>query len=150
MLQKHYITVLTKSEDSTEFRKKSSFSGKLKITKLEQRLFYQKLFLIPNFDYLRKNGKKDWISNVLSSETHFLSIGQGFTYGKLSGVPLDILSNVYYVPLNVLNCGCRYTCIHITRVSARHLIFTLTKLTRFVSSLFYIVYLSFVQCDQRQ
>ena len=42
-------------------------------------LFYQKLVLIQNFDYLSKTGKGNWVSALLSSEMHHLSIGQGLT-----------------------------------------------------------------------
>ena len=60
---------------------------------LRQRLFYQKLFLIQNYHI--KNGKRNWVSALLSSEMHYLSFGQGLTlspHGKLSGVPLNILA----------------------------------------------------------
>ena len=58
-----------------------------------QRLFYQKLLLIQDFDYRSKNGKRNWVSALLSSEMHCLSIGH-YRFGKLSGVPLNILSSV--------------------------------------------------------
>ena len=48
-----------------------------------QRLFYQKLLLIQDFDYRSKNGKRNWVSALLSSEMHYLSIGQGLTLSPL-------------------------------------------------------------------
>ena len=42
-----------------------------------------KIFFIANFDYLSKNGKKNWVSVVLSSEKHNLSIGQGLTLSPM-------------------------------------------------------------------
>ena len=50
---------------------------------LKQRLFYQKRFLIANLDYLSKNGKRNWVSDVLSSEIHCLYIGQGLTLSPM-------------------------------------------------------------------
>ena len=50
---------------------------------LKQRLFYQQLFLIQNFDYLGKNGKRNLVSVELSSEIHYLSIGQGLTVSPM-------------------------------------------------------------------
>ena len=44
-----------------------------------QRLFYQNFFLIQNFDYHSKNGKRNLVSALLSSEMHTLYIGQGLT-----------------------------------------------------------------------
>ena len=48
-----------------------------------QGLFYQKLFWIDNFDYHSKNGKINWVSALLSSEMHYLSIGQGLTLSPM-------------------------------------------------------------------
>ena len=72
---------------------------------LKQRLFYQKLFLIPTFENLSKNGKRNWASVVLSSEMHYLSIGQGLTLSPMENyqVPLNILSSVYYTCYNSLH-----------------------------------------------
>ena len=42
-------------------------------------MFYQKLLLIKDFDYRSKNGNINWVSSLLSSEMHYLSIGQGLT-----------------------------------------------------------------------
>ena len=67
---------------------------------LKQRLFYQKLLLIQDFDYRIENGKRNWVSVLLSSEINYMSIGQGF--GKLSGVPLNILSSVF---ISILSLG---------------------------------------------
>ena len=79
MLQKSFGYAIKK--DSTEFQKKSSFSRKLKLqnlsNELEQRLFYQKLFLIQYFDSLYKVSERNWVSTLLSSEIYGLSIGQG-------------------------------------------------------------------------
>ena len=61
-------------------------------------LFYQKLFLTESFGYQSKNGKVNWASAFLTSEIHDLSIWTGvkiITYGKLSGVPLNIFSSVF-------------------------------------------------------
>ena len=41
------------------------------------------IFFIPNFDYLSKNGKRNWVSVVLSIEIHYLSIGQGLTLSPM-------------------------------------------------------------------
>ena len=73
---------MNKSEDSTEFQKKSSFSKKIKITQtlsheLKQQFFCQNFFLIQKFDYRSTNGKRNWVSALSSSEIHYLSIGQG-------------------------------------------------------------------------
>ena len=51
--------------------------------KLEQRLFYQKLLLIQDFDYRSKNDKRNWVSVLLSSEMYYLSIGQGLTLSPM-------------------------------------------------------------------
>ena len=75
--------LLTNSEDSTvpekivifkKIKNLQNFSHALK-----QRLFYQKLFLIQNFDYHSKNCKRNWVSALLNNEMHYLSIGQGLT-----------------------------------------------------------------------
>ena len=53
--------------------------------------------MIHNFGYRSKNGKRNWVSALLSSEMHYLSIGQGLTLShmkKISGVPLNILNSV--------------------------------------------------------
>ena len=50
---------------------------------LKQRLCYQNLLLIQDFDYRSKNGKINWVSAFLSSEMHCLSIGQGLTLSPL-------------------------------------------------------------------
>ena len=50
---------------------------------LKQRLIYQKLFLSANFDYLSKYGKRNWVTVVLSSEMHYLSIEQGSTLSPM-------------------------------------------------------------------
>ena len=50
---------------------------------LKQQLFYQKLLMIQDFDYRSKNGKRNWVSALLSSEMHYLSIGKGLTLSPL-------------------------------------------------------------------
>ena len=40
---------------------------------------FTKNILIANFDYLSKNGKRNWVSVVLSGKMHYLSIRQGLT-----------------------------------------------------------------------
>ena len=65
----------------------------------KQRLFYETLFMIQNFSYRSKNGKIPWVASLLSSEMHYLSMGQGLTLlhkKKTSGVPLNILSSVLF------------------------------------------------------
>ena len=87
MLQKPLGHAINKFGRFYRVPKKSSFSRKLKIQNLshglKQRLFCQKLFLIPNFDYLSKNGKGNWISVVLSCEVHYLSTGQGLSLSPM-------------------------------------------------------------------
>ena len=46
---------------------------------LKQRSFYQTRLLIQDFDYRSKNSKRNWVSALLSSEMHYLSIGQWLT-----------------------------------------------------------------------
>ena len=48
-----------------------------------QRLFYQNLLLIQDFDYHSQNGKRNWVSALLSSEMHYLFIGQGLTFSPM-------------------------------------------------------------------
>ena len=36
-----------------------------------------------NFGYRSKNGKINWVSALLSNETHYLSIGQGLTLSQM-------------------------------------------------------------------
>ena len=50
---------------------------------LRQRLFYQKLILIQDFDYRSKNGERNLVSALLSSEMHNLSIGQELTLSPM-------------------------------------------------------------------
>ena len=59
----------------------------------KQRLFYKKM--IQNFDYHGKYGKRNWVSASLSSKMHYMTRVNNITYGKLSGVPLNILSSVF-------------------------------------------------------
>ena len=61
-------------------------------------MFCQKLFLIQYFDFLCKDIKRNWVSALLSSEMHGLSIGQGLTL--LPGVPLNIVNSVNRFPQN--------------------------------------------------
>ena len=49
----------------------------------KQRLFYLKLFMIQNFGYSSKYGKRNWVSALLSSEMHYLSMGQGLTLSHM-------------------------------------------------------------------
>ena len=41
--------------------------------------FIKNFFLIQNVDHHSKNDKRNWVSAFLSSEMHYLSIGQGLT-----------------------------------------------------------------------
>ena len=43
----------------------------------------QKLVLIKYFDYLCKDSERNWVSVLLSSEMHGLSIGQGLTLSPM-------------------------------------------------------------------
>ena len=110
MLQKSLGYTIEKSNDSTEFQKKSSFSRKLKITKLEPctsaAIVLSKTFLIQYFDSLCKDSQRSWVSTFLSSEMYGLAYRTGadiITYGKLSGVPLNILSSVYGQVMDIAN-----------------------------------------------
>ena len=82
-------------EKSTEFQKKSPFSRKLKIMDsshaLKQRLFYQKTFLIQNVDYHGKNGKRNWVSALLSSEMHYFSIRQRLILSPMENYQVFLL-----------------------------------------------------------
>ena len=50
---------------------------------LKQQLFYQKLFLIQNFDYPSTNGKRNWVFAFLFSEILYLSIRRGLTLSPM-------------------------------------------------------------------
>ena len=50
---------------------------------LEQRMFCPNLFLIQYFDSLCKDGKRNWVSTLLSSEMYGLSTGQGLTLSPM-------------------------------------------------------------------
>ena len=73
-----FYRVPEKNRHFQENEKLQNFSCELK-----QRLFYQKLFLIQNFDNHSKNCKRNWVSALLSSEMHYLSIGQGLTQSPM-------------------------------------------------------------------
>ena len=49
-------------------------------------MFYQKLFLIQNFDFHSINGKIIWVSALLSNEMHYLSNGQGLTLSPMKKI----------------------------------------------------------------
>ena len=70
--------VLEKNRHFQENEKLQNLSHELK-----QQLFYQKLLLIQDFDYRSKNGKRNWVSAILSSKMHYLSIGQGLTLSHM-------------------------------------------------------------------
>ena len=64
---------------------------------LEQQLFYQKLFLIQNFDYRSTKWQKELGFCLIVKRNTLLVYWTGvniITYGKSSGVPLNILSSV--------------------------------------------------------
>ena len=82
-----FYRVPEKNRHFQENEKLQNFSCELK-----QRLFYQKLFLIQNFDFHSKNGKRNWVSALLSSEMHDLSIGQGLTLS----------------PIKIIRCSFKY------------------------------------------
>ena len=54
--------------------------------------FIEFFLLIQDFDCRSKYGKRNLVSALLSSEMHYLSVGQGLT---ISDVPLNILSSVF-------------------------------------------------------
>ena len=65
-----------------------------------------KTVLIQYFDSLCKDIKTNWGSTLLSSEIYGLSIGRIniiTLYGKLSGVPLNILSSVFETLLSFID-----------------------------------------------
>ena len=45
--------------------------------------FIKNLLLIKDLDNRSKNGKRNWVSALLSSEMHYLSIGQGLTLSAM-------------------------------------------------------------------
>ena len=69
-------------------------------------MFYQKLLLIKDFDYRSKNGNINWVSALLSSEMHYLSIRQGLTLSPVENYEGCLNRGSYvsaHVLLNLLN-----------------------------------------------
>ena len=58
---------------------------------LKQRLLYRKLFLTESFDYHSKNGNRNLVSALSSSEMQALSIGQGLTLSPIENYQVIIL-----------------------------------------------------------
>ena len=73
-----FYRVAEKNRHFQENQKLQNLSHELK-----QQLFYQKHFLIKTFDYHSTNGIINWVSTLLSSETHYLPIGQGLTLSPM-------------------------------------------------------------------